>query len=66
MPSRPLSDDEKKYDENPVLASVKFGGTRTFQFKHKKRKASVDRTTAACSSCAERRKHNWLHQIPKT
>src|SRR5262249_34989131 len=32
------SDDEKEFGENPVIASVSFGGTRTFQFKHKKRK----------------------------
>src|SRR5206468_11189294 len=41
------SDDEKEFGTDPVIASVSFGGTRTFQFRHKRRrglKASVELT----------------------
>ena len=53
------ADDEPEFGERPVIASVSFGGTRTFQLKHKTRKdlrrASSSRT-AACSSCAAGRR----------
>ena len=32
------SDDEPEFGENPVIASVSLGGTRTFQFRHRTRK----------------------------
>jgi alkylated DNA repair dioxygenase AlkB len=63
------SDDEKEFGENPVIASVSFGGTRTFQFKHKKRKdlrASIELTHGSLLIMRGATQHNWLHQIPKT
>jgi len=63
------SDDEKEFGENPVIASVSFGGTRTFQFKHKKRKdrkARVELTHGSLLIMRGATQHNWLHQIPKT
>jgi alkylated DNA repair dioxygenase AlkB len=63
------SDDEKEFGENPVIASVSFGGTRTFQLKHKKRndlKASVELTHGSLLIMRGATQHNWLHQIPKT
>ncbi len=63
------SDDEKEFGENPVIASVSFGGARTFQFKHKKRKdlkASVELTHASLLIMRGATQHNWVHQIPKT
>jgi alkylated DNA repair dioxygenase AlkB len=45
------SDDEKEFGENPTIASVSFGGTRTFQFRHKKDKAlwaSLELTQGDC------------------
>jgi alkylated DNA repair dioxygenase AlkB len=63
------SDDEPEFGENPVIASVSFGGTRTFQFKHKKRKdlkASVELTHGSLVIMRGATQHNWLHQVPKT
>lgn len=63
------SDDEKEFGENPVIASVSFGGTRTFQFKHKKRKdqkASVELTHGGLLIMSGETQQNWMHQIPKT
>jgi alkylated DNA repair dioxygenase AlkB len=63
------ADDEPEFGENPVIASVSFGGTRTFQFKHKRRKdlkASVDLTHGSVLIMRGGTQANWLHQIPKT
>ena len=63
------SDDEMEFGENPVIASVSFGGTRTFQLKHKKRKdlkASVELTHGSLLIMRGATQHNWLHQVPKT
>jgi alkylated DNA repair dioxygenase AlkB len=63
------SDDEEEFGNNPVIASVSFGGTRTFQFKHKKRKnvkASVELTHGSLLIMRGATQHNWVHQIPKT
>jgi alkylated DNA repair dioxygenase AlkB len=63
------ADDEPEFGENPVIASVSFGGTRTFQFKHKRRKdwkASVDLTHGSLLIMRGGTQANWLHQIPKT
>jgi alkylated DNA repair dioxygenase AlkB len=62
-------DDEKEFGENPVIASVSFGGTRTFQFRHKRRKdlkASVALTHGSLLIMRGATQHHWLHQIPKT
>jgi alkylated DNA repair dioxygenase AlkB len=40
------ADDEPEFGDQPVIASVSFGGTRTFQFKHKKRKEGERRADA--------------------
>jgi alkylated DNA repair dioxygenase AlkB len=63
------SDDEQEFGKNPVIASVSFGGTRTFQFKHKKRKdlkASIELTHGSLLIMRAATQHNWLHQVPKT
>jgi len=63
------SDDEKEFGENPVIASVSFGDTRTFQFRHKRRKdlkASVELTHGSLLIMRGATQHNWMHQIPKT
>ena len=52
-----------------MIASVSFGGTRTFQFRHKRRKdlkASVELTHGSLLIMRGVTQHNWLHQIPKT
>ena len=63
------ADDEPEFGEQPVIASVSFGGTRSFQFKHKKQKelkASVELTHGSLLIMRGGTQANWLHQIPKT
>jgi alkylated DNA repair dioxygenase AlkB len=63
------ADDEPEFGEEPVIASVSFGGTRTLQFKHKTRKdlnASVALTHGSLLIMRGGTQANWLHQIPKT
>ena len=63
------ADDEQEFGDEPIIASVSFGGTRTFQMKHKKRKelkASVELTHGRLLVMRGGTQANWLHQVPKT
>ena len=63
------ADDEPEFGDRPVIASVSFGGTRTFQLKHKTRndlKASIELTHGSLLIMRAGTQANWLHQIPKT
>jgi alkylated DNA repair dioxygenase AlkB len=63
------ADDEPEFGEDPVIASVSFGGTRNFQLKHKRRKelkASVELTHGSLLIMRGGTQANWLHQVPKT
>ena len=63
------SDDEPEFGDNPVIGSVSVGGTRTFQFRHKRvknRKRSIDLTHGSLLVMRGATQHNWVHQIPKT
>jgi alkylated DNA repair dioxygenase AlkB len=63
------ADDEPGFGERPVIASVSFGATRTFQLRHKRRKdlkASVELTHGSLLMMRGGTQANWLHQIPKT
>lgn len=63
------SDDEPEFGEDPVIASVSFGGTRTFQLKHKRRKelkARIELTHGSLLIMRGGTQANWLHQVPKT
>jgi alkylated DNA repair dioxygenase AlkB len=63
------SDDEPELGTNPVIASVSFGATRKFQFKHKTNpdlRLSVDLTPGSLLLMAGATQHHWKHQIPKT
>jgi alkylated DNA repair dioxygenase AlkB len=63
------ADDEPEFGENPIIASVSFGGTRTFQLKHRRRKelkASVELTHGSLLIMRGGTQANWLHQVPKT
>jgi alkylated DNA repair dioxygenase AlkB len=63
------SDDEPELGTNPVIASVSFGATRRFQFKHKTNsdlRLSVDLTPGSLLLMAGTTQHFWKHQIPKT
>jgi len=63
------SDDEPELGTNPVIASVSFGATRKFQFKHKTNpdlRLSVDLIPGSLLLMAGGTQHHWKHQIPKT
>lgn len=62
------SDDEKELGINPVIASVTFGVSRKFQFKHRHIKKSIQNivlTNGSLLLMQGTTQHNWLHQIPK-
>ncbi len=63
------SDDEPELGENPVIASVSFGATRKFSFKHKTNpdlRVSLDLTPGSLLIMSGSTQHYWYHQIPKT
>jgi alkylated DNA repair dioxygenase AlkB len=63
------SDDEKEFGEDPVIASVSFGGTRTFQLRHKSDKnvrASVELTHGSLLLMRGSTQRHWVHRVPKT
>ncbi len=64
------SDDEPELGTNPVIASVSFGGTRRFMFKHKYKKelnkVEIYLTHGSFLIMKGTTQHLWQHQIPKT
>ena len=61
-------DDEKELGKNPVICSVSFGATRTFQFKHieeKDLKTSVELSHGSALLMAGSTQHHWAHALPK-
>ncbi len=63
------SDDEPELGTNPIIASVSFGGERSFQFKHRQNPDLRDAVTLTHGSLllmAGSTQHYWKHQIPKT
>lgn len=63
-------DNEKELGENPVIASVTFGETRTFQLKHIK-KTNLKRIDIPLKHgdfllMKGATQHFWRHKIPKT
>lgn len=62
------SDGEKDLKENGAIASLSFGATRKFSFKHKQSKEVVSLILKAGSLLVmkgETQKH-WLHRLPPT
>lgn len=63
-------DNEPELGTNPVIASVSFGATRRFQFRHKKRRdlttISLDLTDGSLLLMKGPTQHHWRHQVPKT
>ena len=63
------SDDEKELGQNPVIASLTFGATRTFLMKHKSNrdiplvKVPLESGTVLLMKGATQ--HNWKHGINK-
>lgn len=64
------ADDEKELGTNPVIASVSFGETRTFQLKHKTNKSlptqKIDLPGGSLLVMRGETQHFWKHQIAKT
>jgi alkylated DNA repair dioxygenase AlkB len=64
------ADNEPELGNEPVIASLSFGGERKIRFKHKKKKdykpISLDLSHGSLLLMQGATQHNWLHQIPKT
>lgn len=63
-------DDEPELGEDPVIASVSFGATRSFQFRYKPDKTlpkvAVDLTHGSLLIMKGPTQRFWMHQVPKT
>lgn len=64
------SDDEKELGPNPLIASLSFGATRSFQLKHKFQKEMKTVALNVCDGSLVVMKgelqHYWQHKIAKT
>lgn len=62
------TDAEKELGENPVIASVNFGDTRTFQLKHMAtgERISMELSNGSVLIMKGELQHYWKHQVPKT
>lgn len=62
------SDDEPELGQNPVIASVSFGESRTFQLRHRlhKNRYSLILSHGSLLIMSGETQHFWQHQIPKT
>ncbi|MBC7404456.1 MAG: alpha-ketoglutarate-dependent dioxygenase AlkB [Cytophaga sp.] len=63
------SDDEPELGQNPVIASLSLGATRTFKLKHKTRAEqkilNLDLQHGSLLIMADSTQHHWLHSISK-
>ena len=63
-------DNEPELGKNPIIASITFGATRRFQFRHKKRKdlgtITIELEHGSLLLMQGTTQHYWKHQIPKT
>ncbi len=62
-------DNEKVLRVNPVIASVSFGATRTFKFRHvddHRLIRSVELSSGTYILMKGQTQHKWEHTIPKT
>lgn len=61
------SDDEPELGRQPVIASVSFGATRDFDFRHKrsKQKHRIALTHGSLLIMQGNTQHNWQHGIAK-
>ena len=65
------SDDEKELGENPIIASLSFGASRKFKFKHKSLKGDNSKLDIILNHGSlllmlGSTQHFWKHCIPKT
>ena len=63
------ADDEKELGTNPVIASLSFGASRTFQLHHRFQKStpkqSIILNDASLLLMQGETQHFWKHQLPK-
>jgi len=62
------TDAEPELGKNPIIASVNFGATRTFQLRHiqTKEKLEIELSHGSLLIMQGELQHFWQHQIPKT
>lgn len=63
------SDDEPELGANPTIASLNFGATRRFRFRHKadhKKSVAVDLQDSSLLLMAGPIQHHWQHALPKS
>lgn len=63
------SDNEPELGINPVIASLSFGGSRIFQFRHKKfskEKVSENLQNGSLLLMQGETQANWLHRLSKS
>lgn len=63
------ADNEKELGKNPTIASISFGETRPFHFKHRTIKTESHKLNLTHGSLLIMKgeiQHYWLHQIAKT
>ena len=62
------TDAEPELGKNPVIASVNFGASRTFQLRHinTKKKIEIELTHGSLLIMQGELQHYWQHQVPKT
>ena len=62
------TDNEKELGKNPVIASLSFGATRKFSFKHNTTKKKVDLLLEAGNllTMQGETQENWVHSVPKS
>lgn len=62
------TDAEKELGLNPIIGSVNFGATRTFQLRHikTKEKIEIELTHGSLLIMEGELQHFWQHQVPKT
>jgi alkylated DNA repair dioxygenase AlkB len=62
------TDAERELGVNPIIASVNFGETRSFQMRHirTKEKLSIELSHGSLLIMEGELQHFWQHQVPKT
>ena len=63
------ADDEPELGSNPIIASVSFGASRSFHFRHRHHPALKQKLLLEHGSVLLMRgatQHHWQHHIPKT
>lgn len=61
------TDAEPELGQNPIIGSVNFGATRTFQLRHKvtREKIDIDLGHGTALIMQGELQHFWQHQVPK-